>query len=139
MGIKTKLQPVASIGLGSNSVSVLEMASAYATLAAGGVLLGADGDPEGRARRRRRSDKDAGWGVSKRKRVFSDGVAYEVTKILKSNILARHRRRARTTAIRRQAGKTGTTDDFGRRLVRRLHAEGVDGRLGRLPERADRR
>ena len=56
------------------------------------------------------SDKDAGWGVSKRKRVFSDGVAYEVTKILHSNILG-------GTGVGANygdpsaAGKTGTTDD----------------------------
>ena len=31
-------------------------------------------------------DKEAGWGVSKRKRVMSDGVAYEVTRILQNNI-----------------------------------------------------
>ena len=62
MGIKTELLPVASIGLGSNAVSVLEMASAYATLAAEGVyssrwrsaVVLADGTV----------DRDAGWGVS---------------------------------------------------------------------------
>ncbi|MEZ5100496.1 MAG: transglycosylase domain-containing protein [Thermoleophilia bacterium] len=38
MGVnQSKLLPVASIGLGSNAVTPLEMASAYATLAAGGV------------------------------------------------------------------------------------------------------
>jgi penicillin-binding protein 1A len=36
MGIKTKLEPVASVGLGSNSVGVLEMADAYATIADAG-------------------------------------------------------------------------------------------------------
>ena len=63
MGIETELLPVASIGLGSNAVSVLEMASAYATLAARGVhsepmairkVVLADGTV----------DTDAGWGVS---------------------------------------------------------------------------
>ena len=109
MGIKTELLPVASIGLGSNAVSVLEMASAYATLAAGGVysqpmairkVVLADGT----------TDKDAGWGVSKRKRVFSDGVAYEVTKILHSNILGGTGMGA-NYGDPSEAGKTGTTDD----------------------------
>ncbi len=109
MGIKTELLPVASIGLGSNAVSVLEMASAYATLAAGGVysqpmairkVVLADGA----------TDKDAGWGVSKRKRVFSDGVAYEVTKILHSNILGGTGVGA-NYGDPSEAGKTGTTDD----------------------------
>ena len=110
MGITTKLEPVASIGLGSNSVSVLEMASAYATLAAGGVyskpmairkVVLANG----------KEDDEAGWGKSKRKRVFSDGVAYEVTRILAQNVVA-----GTGTAAnfgRPAAGKTGTTENFG--------------------------
>ena len=109
MGIKTKLEPVASIGLGSNAVSVLEMASAYATLAAGGVYS------EPMAIRKvvlanGREDDEAGWGAAKRKRVFSDGVAYEVTKILEANV----RGGTGTGAYfgRPAAGKTGTTDDF---------------------------
>lgn len=110
MGIKTKLLPVASIGLGSNSVSVLEMASAYATLAAGGVysqpmairkVVLADG----------RVDAGAGWGVSKRKRVLSDGVAYEVTKILQQNVDGGTGTGA-DYGDASIAGKTGTTDNY---------------------------
>jgi penicillin-binding protein 1A len=109
MGIKTRLEPVASVGLGTNSVSVLDMASAYATLAAGGIysepmaikkVVLATG----------KVDADAGWGKPKRKRVFTDGVAYEVTKILQQNVLA-----GTGTAAnfgRPAAGKTGTADDF---------------------------
>jgi penicillin-binding protein 1A len=109
MGIKTDLLPVASIGLGSNAVSVLEMASAYATLAAGGVYSQpmairkvelADGSV----------DEDAGWGVSKRKRVMSDGVAYEVTRILQSNVTGGTGTGA-YYGDSSAAGKTGTTDD----------------------------
>src|SRR4029450_12680385 len=37
LGVESPLQPVPSIGLGSNAVSPLDMASAYATLAADGV------------------------------------------------------------------------------------------------------
>jgi penicillin-binding protein 1A len=110
MGIKTKLLPVASIGLGSNSVSVLEMASAYATLAAGGIysepmaikkVVLADGEV----------DTDAGWGVSKRKRVLSDGVAYEVTKILQRNVDGGTGTGA-DYGDPSIAGKTGTTDNY---------------------------
>jgi penicillin-binding protein 1A len=109
MGIKTKLKPVASIGLGSNSVSVLEMASAYATLAARGVrsepvairrVVLANGRP----------DRDAGWGRVKRERVLTDGVAYEVTKILEQNMVAGTGTSAQIG--RPAAGKTGTTDNF---------------------------
>jgi penicillin-binding protein 1A len=110
MGIKTKLEPVASVGLGSNSVGVLEMASAYATIAAGGirsepmairkVIL-----PNGKV------DQGAGWGHPKRKRVFSDGVAYEVARILKMNIQAGTGVGANPGFI--AGGKTGTTEDWG--------------------------
>jgi penicillin-binding protein 1A len=109
MGIKTKLQPVASIGLGSNSVSVLEMASAYATLAAGGVYSEPMAIrkvvlPDGRR------DKGGGWGVAKRKRVMPDGVAYEVTKILQQNVDAGTGTGA-NYGDPYVAGKTGTTDN----------------------------
>jgi penicillin-binding protein 1A len=109
MGIETELLPVASIGLGSNAVSVLEMASAYATLAAGGVhsepmairkVVLADGTV----------DREAGWGVSKRKRVMSDGVAYEVTRILQNNISGGTGTGA-AYGDPAAAGKTGTTDN----------------------------
>ena len=109
MGIKTKLQPVASVGLGSNSVSVLEMASAYATLASGGVYAQPMAIrkvvlPDGRV------DKGAGWGVAKKKRVLSDGVAYEVTKILQDNVDAGTGTGA-NYGDPYVAGKTGTTDN----------------------------
>jgi len=109
MGIKTKLQPVASIGLGSNSVSVLEMASAYATLASGGVYAQPMAIrrvvlPDGGV------DKGAGWGVAKRKRVMPDGVAYEVTQILQQNVDAGTGTGA-NYGDPYLAGKTGTTDN----------------------------
>ena len=109
MGIRTKLEPVPSITLGTQPVSVLDMASAYATFAAGGiysrpmairkVVL-----PNGHV------DTGAGWGVKHRKRVIADGVAYEVTKILEQNI----QRGTGTGANigRPAAGKTGTHEDF---------------------------
>jgi penicillin-binding protein 1A len=110
MGIKTKLEPVASIGLGSNSVSVLEMASAYATLAAGGVhaepmAIRKVVLPNGKA------DVGAGWGRPKRKRVLTDGVAYTVNRILRQNILGGTGTGANPGFF--AGGKTGTTDDWG--------------------------
>ena len=110
MGIKTKLQPVASIGLGSNSVGVLEMASAYATIASGGVYSQPMAIrkvvlPSGKV------DRGAGWGHPKRKRVFPDGVAYQVARILKMNVQAGTGTGANPGFV--AGGKTGTTDDFG--------------------------
>ena len=79
MGIQTPLQPYPSIGLGSIEVSPLEMASAYATLAAGGVYS----DPTGIRKvvlADGTEDTDAGWGRPVRTRVLDDWVAAEVTR-----------------------------------------------------------
>jgi penicillin-binding protein 1A len=106
LGIKTPLEPLPSLGLGSIEVSPLEMASAYATLAAGGIysepmairkVILPDGE-----------DTEAGWGVPERKRVIADWVADEVTGILEQNMQAG----TGTAAYfgRTAAGKTGTTD-----------------------------
>ena len=108
LGIRSNLDPVPAMGLGADAISPLEEASAYATLAAGGVyskpmaitkvVLAND-----------KVDTDAGWGQPDRRRVISDGVAYEVTKILEDNVL-------QGTGVgayfgRPAAGKTGTTDN----------------------------
>ena len=106
LGIRTKLPPYPSMGLGSIAVSPLEMASAYATLAAGGVyskptairrVVLTDG-----------VDDEAGWGVPEQRRVIRDWVAAEVTEILRENILSGTGTAARFG--RPAAGKTGTTD-----------------------------
>jgi penicillin-binding protein 1A len=107
LGITTPLDPLPSLGLGSIGVSPLEMASAYATLAAGGVysepmairkVVLAEGD----------EDTEAGWGVPERKRVIADWVAAEVREILEDNMFSG----TGTAAYfgRPAAGKTGTTD-----------------------------
>ena len=108
LGVRSALEAVPSIGLGSNVVSVLDMASAYATLAAGGVYS------EPMAIRKvvlpgGVVDTKAGWGKPDRKRVIPDGVAYEVTKILEQNMTSGTGTRAYFG--RPAAGKTGTTDD----------------------------
>jgi penicillin-binding protein 1A len=112
LGVRASLRTregayVPSLGLGAMGVSPLDMASAYATIAAGGmysrpmaitkVVL-----PDGKV------DESAGWGVPERRRVISDGVAYEVTKILRDNINAGTGTGANIP--RPAAGKTGTTE-----------------------------
>jgi penicillin-binding protein 1A len=108
LGVQSNLDVVPAMGLGADAISPLEEASAYATLAAGGIyskpmairkVVLANG----------KEDTDAGWGQPRRKRVISDGVAYEVTRILEQNILS-------GTGVgayfgRTSAGKTGTTDN----------------------------
>ena len=109
LGVRSPLLAVPSIGLGSDAVSPLDMASAYATIAAGGIyskpmairkVVLANG----------KVDTDSGWGQSQRHRVISDGVAYVVERILEQNMLG-------GTGVgayfgRTAAGKTGTTSDY---------------------------
>jgi penicillin-binding protein 1A len=99
---------VPSIGLGAMPVSPLEMASAYATLAAGGIYS----KPISILRVQLPSgaiDKDSGWGKPDRVRVIDDGVAAEVTKILGENI--RYGTAAAADIGRPDAAKTGTTEN----------------------------
>jgi penicillin-binding protein 1A len=100
---------VPSLGLGSIPVSPLDLASAYATLAAGGiyskpmairkVVLGNG-----------KEDTDAGWGEPEQKRVVSAGVAYTVTQILEHNV--QYGTGTGANFGRPTAGKTGTTDNY---------------------------
>jgi penicillin-binding protein 1A len=99
---------VPSIGLGAMDVSPLDMASAYATLAAGGIysepmairkVILPDGE-----------DTTTGWGKPKRKRVISDGVAYTVTRILEQNV--DYGTGVAADYGHPAAGKTGTTEEW---------------------------
>jgi penicillin-binding protein 1A len=108
MGIRTKLDGIPSEGLGGLrlGVSPLEMASAYATLAAGGMYA----KPKSITRVVFKDGKTDDLGTTKRKRVFPDGVAYEATKILEQNV---SRGTGGNAAIGcPSAGKTGTTDNY---------------------------
>jgi penicillin-binding protein 1A len=110
LGVRTPLEvrgefPPA-MGLGSVAVSPLDMASAYATLAAGGVyteptairkVILPNGKPDERWAARHR-----------RTRVVPDGVADVVTRVLEDNI--RSGTGTRAALSRPAAGKTGTTD-----------------------------
>ncbi len=112
MGVRSRLDVrgayVPSIGLGSVAVSPLDLASAYATLAAGGIhsepmairrVVLADG----------REDTGAGWGVPQRRRALPEGVAAVVTRILEQNIQSGTGTRA--AFGRPAAGKTGTNEE----------------------------
>jgi penicillin-binding protein 1A len=108
MGITSKLQGLPAEGLGGlgEGVSPLEMADAYATLAAGGV----HSKPLAITRVVFPGGRTDDIGRPQRNRVFSDGVAMAVTKVLEQNI-------QRGTAVNANYGctaaaKTGTTDNF---------------------------
>jgi len=105
MGVQSELPVVPSIGLGSGEVSPLEMAAAYAPLANGGFRV------------KPIAMTDLGQGIPKgdlatpkRTRVFQDGVAYEVTRILRDNVTSGTGTAANIAP--NVAGKTGTTDDY---------------------------
>jgi penicillin-binding protein 1A len=105
-----ELKPYPSITLGTMGVTPLELASAYATLAAGGVYSKPMAItkvvlPNGKV------DTDAGWGQSKRERVIPDWVASTVTQVLEQNMLYGTGTGAHVSG-HTDAGKTGTTDDF---------------------------
>ncbi|MGH3065423.1 MAG: transglycosylase domain-containing protein, partial [Gaiellaceae bacterium] len=112
MGVRSQLDVkgayVPAIGLGSIAVSPLDIASGYATLAAGGVyaepmairrVILADG----------REDNAAGWGVPKRRRAISEGTAAVVTRILEQNV--QYGTGTRAAFGRPAAGKTGTNEE----------------------------
>ena len=112
MGVRSRLDVrgayVPSIGLGSVAVSPLDLASSYATLAAGGIhaepmairrVVLADG----------REDTNAGWGVPQRRRALPEGVAAVVTRILEQNVQSGTGTRA--AFGRPAAGKTGTNEE----------------------------
>ena len=112
LGVQTELRVdgayVPSMGLGSIAVSPLDMASGYATLAAGGVAC------EPMAIRRvvlpgGKVDDSADWGKKRCTRVLSRGEAYVVTDILEQNV--QYGTGTGASYGHPAAGKTGTTDD----------------------------
>jgi penicillin-binding protein 1A len=108
MGIRSELPAVPSIVLGSGSVSVLEMTSAYATLANEGErvdprLIQKVVHPGGR--------EDGGrWGEGPREEALPAGAARHVTRVLEGTISNGTGTGAQIG--RPAAGKTGTTDDY---------------------------
>jgi penicillin-binding protein 1A len=113
LGVNLGGQPtVAAMGLGGlrDGVSPLDMATAYATIAAGGIwskpmaitkVVLADG----------KVDTEAGWGKPQRKRVVADWVAAKVTDVLEQNITNGTGYPNATLYDRAAAGKTGTTEE----------------------------
>ena len=102
-------KPVASIGLGSLAVSPLDMAAAYATFPAMGIyaepmaitkIVLASG----------KVDTASGWGKPRTKRALSEGVAWQVTDVLRQN--AEYGTGAGSgDGVHPNAGKTGTTEN----------------------------
>jgi penicillin-binding protein 1A len=111
LGIRSKLPLHCSMVLGANDVTPLELTSAYATIAAGGVYHA--------PRVIRRVENAQGRLVADNafkvhsKRVVSQGIAYETTQILKQVITEGTGTGARLDDERPEAGKTGTAENYG--------------------------
>jgi len=100
-----KLPDVASIGLGAGEVIPLDMATAYAPLSNGGYRV----TPLAIAKIVK-PDGSVDVFKPERKKIFQDGVSYEVTRILQNNVTGGTGGQAQIGYP--VAGKTGTTDDF---------------------------
>ena len=108
LGVQSQLQPTPSLALGTDAVTPLDMASVYATLAAGGVYS----RPLAIRRVVFASGKtDSNWAQPQRTRVIPDWVASTVTHVLEENMLHGTGVGAHVPG-RVDAGKTGTTDDY---------------------------
>jgi penicillin-binding protein 1A len=107
LGVRTRLQPTPSLALGTDAVTPLDMASVYATLAAGGIYS----RPVAIRRVVFSGGRiDAGWGQVRRQQVVPDWVAATVTHVLEENMLHGTGLAAHVPG-RIDAGKTGTTDN----------------------------
>jgi len=107
MGVTSELPEVPSLPLGTATVSPLEIARAYATIANGGI----------RPQPHTFEDVVAGGQALERRklrfeRVLDEGVAFLATSLLEGVIDRGTGRRVRAMGLRGPvAGKTGTTDD----------------------------
>ena len=107
LGVQTQLQPSPALALGAGAVTPLDMASVYATLAAGGVYtpplaIRRVVFPGGKV--------DTGWERPRPRRVIPDWVAATVTHVLEANMLHGTGVGAHVPG-RFDAGKSGTTEN----------------------------
>jgi penicillin-binding protein 1B len=109
LGIETPLEPVPAIALGAFEVTPLQLATVYATLAAGGErppvhALEAVVDPAGRPL--------PGGELPPRERAVSAETAYLMTSVLQGVLDRGTAASSRSQGVRGPlAGKTGTTND----------------------------
>jgi penicillin-binding protein 1A len=108
LGVKSPLEPVYSLALGTEEVSLIELTAAYAALAAGGVHA----EPMLVKRVYDRDGKLLEENSVYREEVLSPQTSYMITNMLESALNEGTGRGARVMGFMEPAaGKTGTTDD----------------------------
>ncbi len=106
LGIKSPLQPVLSLPLGANDVTMLEITSAYGVLANGGRRV----EPTGIIRIEDRDGTPLYENKIHEKRVFDENLIYTLVDMMKGVVT---RGTGRNALLPRPiAGKTGTTSDY---------------------------
>ncbi len=105
LGIKSPLENVWSIGLGSQVVTPLEQTNLYSTIARGGIRI----DPRAVASAQTPGGTNLPLKYPKQRRVLQDWQAESIRSILRDNVLGGTGTAA--SSIGDAAGKTGTTDD----------------------------
>lgn len=109
LGVKSRLQNVYSLALGTSEVDLLEMTSAYGTLAARGVRA----EPIAVKQVIDRDGKILEENPVYREEVLSPQSSYMITSMLESAVNEGTGRGARLMGFHEPvAGKTGTTDDY---------------------------
>lgn len=105
LGIKSPLENVWSIGLGSQVVTPLEQTNFYSTIARGGVRI----DPRAVVSAVTPGGTRLALKYPRQRRVMQDWQADTIRSILRDNVL--HGTGTSASGVDDAAGKTGTTDD----------------------------
>ncbi|UCH85029.1 MAG: PBP1A family penicillin-binding protein [Candidatus Latescibacterota bacterium] len=109
LGIKSPLQPVYSLALGTGEVTLMEITSAYGTIAAGGVRA----EPIAVKSVYDRDGKLLEENAVYREEVLSPQTSFLITNMLESTVNEGTGIGARLMGfVEPVAGKTGTTDDY---------------------------
>ena len=127
LGVRSDLQPTPSLALGTGAVTPLDMASVYATLAAGGIYSRPLADPERRLPRRQ-GRLGLGPASARARRARLGGGDRDPRARAEHAPRHRSRRSCHRTGRRRE---DGDDRERRRRVVQRLHAvardHGLDG------------
>ena len=108
MGITTELEAVPSLTLGSNGVTTLEMANAYATIANGGTRH----EAQAISKILDRNGNVIFQADTKGERALTPEIAYAATKVMEGVITSGTGTEARLSSGQVVAGKTGTSENW---------------------------